>query len=1422
MNTALAASAFRTEPVHFAAPTQTNSATKTMKKLTLLIAATLLPLAGWSQTIVFQDNFTGSSKSKLNPTAASPGTLNGTNTAYEIASSKGATGSSITTGAMTIGGFSTTSGYCEAQALFTNTPIALTSAGQYIEAYYVFTDTNDVFNGNCTNNAQLSIGLYNSGGSAPTNGTFLWNGGLSANSNQVPTGAAAAWLGYCGEIAYSKAVSTWASAVYTRSNQTAANNLNQGLCPSSGNSGGINLGQTAGVLGQPTLTANSQYTVDLKIYYVNSTTLAVTNSIYVGSGVGGSVFSSGGFTAQNGGLASGVNRLTNSFDAVCIAFRPTAAPGSIATLKVNQVTVNTYFPAAPVITGLSNQTFVASTTGTVSPTVTAQPAAAYQWFVSTDSGATSNALAWATSSSLTLTNVQYSQDGYIYTLVAANSVGTNAASMTLSVIVPPSIAGLNNQSQNVGDNFSISPTVSGVPTPAVQWIYAGTVLTDGATVNGSTLSGTATSTLTFANGQAADSGTYWLVATNLAGVISNSMVLTISSTPTLPVLVGPTNITVIQGTNGTFSASASGLPVPTLQWLDNTQTPITAANNTTLVLTNVQYSQNGYIYYCVASNSVGSVTNSATLTVIVPPAITSQPVSLTVTNTQAAAFTVAATGVPTPTYQWYKNGSPISTGVNSTATNATLTFAAAGIADAGNYYVAIVNSAGSTNSATVTLKVNSAMAVAALNPANSATGICYDTPLYLTFSATPTLKNAGKIQIYNVTNPATPVDIIDLSLNLTNNATYAKNVQPYVIASDTFSNFPVIISGNQAAIYPHHGILTSNQTYYVTLDNGTFVDAAGANFAGISATNVWQFTTKTGGPANPTNIVVTADGSGDFVTVQGAVDSIAANNTTPTLISIRDGSYVEILNIRSKNNITLRGQSRNGTLIGYANNNNVTAGTHYRMSTKINANDIAFDNLTLTNRTPAGGSQAEALMLESKALRFILNNCTIASYQDTFLGNGGGQAQAYFNNSLVIGQFDYMWGGAVVFVTNCEMRTVYGTGGSWNLIATRTDNTATGTWPAYNGLASSNGFSFVNCFINKQTGVGIGNPTIADSNGTSNGVACWINCRIQKDYVTAGSVTNSELLWEYGNTNNDTGTTTNLGLTGLTTSDARYLAAANAVNWLYGWSPALAPNILTNPASQTVSNSFPATFTVAATGIPDPSYQWQHAGTNLSGATGPTLTIASAGSADAGTYDVIVTTSAGSVTSASATLTVTAPANTAPVFTAPPAGTNIVINAGVNLSVACTATDSDTPAQTLTFTLVSGPSGLSVTTNGTLTWRPTTAQANSTNTVKVSVTDNGTPNLSATNTFTVRVNALTAPAPVDGSASFSAGQFSISANGQLGQDYYLQAKTDLTSGTWTTVASTNSPASLPVILTDPNAGSQPAQFYRIVVGPPAP
>jgi hypothetical protein len=96
-----------------------------------------------------------------------------------------------------------------------------------------------------------------------------------------------------------------------------------------------------------------------------------------------------------------------------------------------------------------------------------------------------------------------------------------------------------------------------------------------------------------------------------------------------------------------------------------------------------------------------------------PPMITAQPQSQTVAPGANVQFTVAAGGVPAPTYQWYINGSAF-----SGATTNTLSFTNARSSDAGAYTVVVTNALGSVTSNAATLTVSAAVAP----PASSSSG----------------------------------------------------------------------------------------------------------------------------------------------------------------------------------------------------------------------------------------------------------------------------------------------------------------------------------------------------------------------------------------------------------------------------------------------------------------------------------------------------------------------------------------------------------------------------------------------------------------------------------------------------------------------------------------------------------------------------
>lgn len=172
-----------------------------------------------------------------------------------------------------------------------------------------------------------------------------------------------------------------------------------------------------------------------------------------------------------------------------------------------------------------------------------------------------------------------------------------------------------------------------------------------------------------------------------------------------------------------------------------------------------------------------------------------------------------------------------------------------------------------------------------------------------------------------------------------------------------------------------------------------------------------------------------------------------------------------------------------------------------------------------------------------------------------------------------------------------------------------------------------------------------------------------------------------------------------------------------------------------------------------------------------------------------------------------------APTNQPPVLSAI---SNQTILAGRTLLVTNSASDADIPAQTLTFSLLNAPTNAAInSSSGVFTWRPTIAQSPSTQTVAVVVSDNGTPIMSATQSFTTTVIQPVVPA-LHAASSITNGQFGFWINGDTGPDYTIQVSTNLTS--WNPVFTGNS-LPVPCFWVDTNSSSYPIRFYRVVLGP---
>jgi hypothetical protein len=201
-----------------------------------------------------------------------------------------------------------------------------------------------------------------------------------------------------------------------------------------------------------------------------------------------------------------------------------------------------------------------------------------------------------------------------------------------------------------------------------------------------------------------------------------------------------------------------------------------------------------------------------------------------------------------------------------------------------------------------------------------------------------------------------------------------------------------------------------------------------------------------------------------------------------------------------------------------------------------------------------------------------------------------------------------------------------------------------------------------------------------------------------------------------------------------------------------------AANYLVNTAATTSADITPASLTITADpktktyGDPNPAltasiagYVEANSASALSGQ--PSLTTSATDSSPAGSYPI--TASAGTLSAPNyiftfvpGVLTILPPPNTAPVL---PTQANRNLTELTTLTVLNRATDSDVPANTLTYQLVAPPEGMQISSDGTITWTPSLTQSPSSNLVTTVVTDNGTPVLSATNRFTVVVSS-----PYDG------------------------------------------------------------------------
>ena len=968
----------------------------------------------------------------------------------------------------------------------------------------------------------------------------------------------------------------------------------------------------------------------------SSSTLSSGKSTTVGMPAGLS------FTASWVNGASTIGGYISGTPTTAGTYTPTitcVSPGNASLAQTITITITgTSTPTAPAITTPPAAVSVAAgKTATFTVTASGTAPLGYYWLKNGTPMADGGNISGSATATLSVASVS-SADAANYSVTVSNVAGTaTSATAALTVILPPSITTQPvAQTQAVGASANFSVAASGTAPLAYQWLKNGT-----AVANGTKYSGTTTTSLAITTLATTDAGNYSVVITNLAGGITSSVApLTVVSAPVIT--TPPANVSVVSGGSASFTVAATGSTPLTYQWLKAGSPLINGGNisgaTTATVTIAPATGTDATSYSVIVSNALGSVASAgATLTVAVPPAIVTAPTGATVVAGSNVSFTVTASGTAPLAYQWLKNGAVI-----SSATTATLTLNNISATDAANYSVTVTNAVGNVTSAAATLTV---LLPPAITTSPVSATVTQGNAAIFTAAASGTaplvfqwLKNGAPISGANSNvlsfTAVTTNDAASYSVVVTNivgsiassSATLTVLVPPSIVTPPASL---AVVAGNSATF-----TVAASGTAplaYQWLKNGAVI--SGATTATLALNNV--------SATDAANYSVTV------ANVAGSVTSAAAALTVNLPPSISSPPANQFGAIGSTINLSVTA-SGTGPLSyqwfnaggALADGGNISGSSTATLTiTGLMTNEVGNYFVVVSNAfgTVTSASAAISINIAPVITGQPASQTVTAGGNATFSVSASGSsplAYQWFKSGTKLANSTSIAG-----VTTATL--------SLTGITTNSAGNYTVTITNLYGSATSTAAVLTVQVPPQITGQPVSRTVKAGTN-VSFTVTVTGTAPLNFQWLKNGTA-----LADGGNISGSA--TASLTVSAITTNDAANysVTVSNSAGSTNSGSATLsvlvAPVILAQPTNLAVAVGAPASFSVTAAG-PTLHYQWLKSGKVIGGATNAVYTIASAQTNNAAGYSVVITNLAGSVTSATALLTV-APL---PVFVAQP------------------------------------------------------------------------------------------------------------------------------------------------------------------------